>query len=260
MSDESLGEFWNRAAADYDDVLSNSPIRQYCRLPAVQALMPPVDGKRVLEAACGTGVDAAWLAEQGATVLGVDSSEEMVRTAEDRFGAVAEFKQADLREPMEFLADRSFDVVSSQLTLSHLADWETVLSEFNRVLTEDGVLVVSTDHPFRQFLLARDGEFSDLALYPHMDVKPEVLPENDPANYYELEEYDLALDSEESQRISFYRRPMSTYFQSFLDAGFALDDVVEPMFTDEFREESPAVSERFLHAVPDFLCLKASKS
>lgn len=172
MSDrESLEEFWNQAAEDYGDILSNSPIRQYCRLPAVQSLMPDVTGKRVLEAACGTGVDAAWLAEQGATVLGIDSCEEMVRTAEDRFGDVAEFKQADLREPIEFLEDESFDVVSSQLTLSHLDEWDTVLNEFNRVLSDDRTLVVSTDHPFRQFILARDEEFSDLTLHPHMDAK-----------------------------------------------------------------------------------------
>lgn len=257
-NEESIEEFFDSVAEDYNDLANSSPIRQYCRLPAVQSLLPDLTGKRVLDAACGTGTHAAWLAEQGATVVGVDSSEEMIRTADERFGDVAEFKQADLRKSLDFLADGEFDVVSSQLTLSHLDDWSVVLKEFDRVLSDDGILVVSTDHPFRQFLLARYGEFSDIDIYPQ-ENEPSVIPEKDPANYYEIERYDLAYGPDNSHVISFYRRPMSTYIQSFLDAGFNLEDVVEPMFTDEFKERSPDAYERVLHRVPDFLCLRARK-
>lgn len=259
-NDESITEFFDRVAEEYEDMLDESPIRQYCRLPAVQSLMPDIAGKRVLDAACGPGLDAAWLSMQGATVVGIDASEEMVQTANDRFGDMAEFGQADLRDSMEFFDDESFDVISSQLTLSHIEDWDTVLSEFNRVLSDDGVLVASTDHPFRQFLLARDGEFSDLDLYPHLPDDVEVRPENEPPNYYAVEQYDIALDPETKRGVSFYRRPMSSYIQSFLDAGFRFEEVVEPMFTEEFRETSPEVYDRFCHRAPDFLCLKARKA
>jgi len=102
---------------------------------------------------------------RGADVLGIDSSEEMVRTARERFGEAAEFRREDLEEPLSFIDDGTFDVVSSQLTLSHLSDWQPTLREFKRVLSTDGVLVVSTDHPFRQFLLADRDEFSDIDPY-----------------------------------------------------------------------------------------------
>lgn len=258
MGKESTEEFWDRIAREYGDLIGESPIRQHCRLPAVQSLLPEVDGKRVLDAACGTGADAGWLASQGATVLGVDSSMEMVETARERFGDAVEFRMADLQKPMAFLDDESFDIVFSQLTLSHLEQWDVVLDEFARVLTSGGTLVVSTDHPFRQFLLARDAAFSDIDLYPQ-DQSPEIHPENDPSNYYEIERYDLAYGDDDPTVVSFYRRPMSTYIQSFLDAGFAFEELVEPRLTDEFKANAPETAERFLHRVPDFLCFRARK-
>lgn len=253
---ESITAFYDAVAETYGD--SESPIRTHCRLPAVQRLFPDVSGKRVLEAACGTGTDAAWLAAQGADVLGVDASPEIVRTARERFGDAAEFRKADLHESLGFLEDGSVDVVSSQLTLSHIRDWDVILGEFARVLTDDGVLVVSTDHPFRQFLLARDGEASDMDLYAQ-DATPTVHPESEPSNYYETERYDLAYGKEEPRVVSFFRRSMGTYLQSFLESGFALEEVVEPTLTEEFREENPETAEAFLHRVPDFLCFRARK-
>jgi ubiquinone/menaquinone biosynthesis C-methylase UbiE len=214
---ESIDGFYDDIVEEYADGIDESPIRQHCLLPAVQSLLPDVDGKRVLDAACGTGMDSAWLAEQGASVVGIDFSREMIRTAKERHGDAVEFKQADLREPIESLGDGSFDIVSSQLTLSHLESWDTVLGEFHRILSEDGVLVVSSDHPFRQFLMVQHGEFSDYDLYA--EGKPDVIPETDPSNYYEVEQYDLAYGPDGSHVISFYQRPMSAYIQSFLDAG-----------------------------------------
>lgn len=216
-----------------------------------------MENKRVLDAACGAGTDTAWLAEQGADVLGIDSSAEMIRTARDRFGDRAEFRHANLEAPLEFIDDDTIDIVSSQLALSHIRDWEPVLTEFKRVLASDGVLVVSTDHPFRQFRLTKAGVFSDIDLYAAAS-EPAVHLDGDESNYFETERYDLAYGPDDSTVVSFFRRPLGHYFQAFLDAGFNLEEVVEPMLTDEFARENPDAYRDSLTRVPDFLCLRAS--
>lgn len=254
---ESLEAFYDDVADTYGDAVTDAPIRRDCRLPTVYSLFPDVTGKRVLEAACGAGTDAAWLAEQGADVLGIDASEAMVQTAREQFSDRATFRQHDLGEPLTFLDDGEIDVVSSQLTLSHLREWEPVLTEFERVLAPDGVLIASTDHPFRQFLLTSEGRVSDIDLYA-AESEPDVRTETAESNYYETERYELAYGADDSHRISFFRRPMSEYLQSFLDAGFELENVVEPTLSDEFKRNNPTAYEDFLHRVPDFLCLRAS--
>ena len=44
-------------------------------------LLGPVRGKRVLELGCGAGDTAVRFAQQGATVIGVDSSAEHIASA-----------------------------------------------------------------------------------------------------------------------------------------------------------------------------------
>ena len=41
--------------------------------PATLSLLPPVKGKRVLDAGCGPGVTAQWLVDRGAEVVGFDA-------------------------------------------------------------------------------------------------------------------------------------------------------------------------------------------
>lgn len=102
-----------------------------------------VAGARVLDAACGEGYGSALLAEQAASVAGVDLSEEAVRHAEERYG----------RDNLQFLMancidlpyeDGEFDVVVSFETLEHLAEQDELLAEFRRVLAPDGWLVISS--------------------------------------------------------------------------------------------------------------------
>jgi SAM-dependent methyltransferase len=75
-------------AADYDwmfgdDALANG---RAINLPATARLLERISGTSlVLEAACGTGVDAAVLARRGFTVWASDGSEAMIEAAAARF-------------------------------------------------------------------------------------------------------------------------------------------------------------------------------
>ena len=103
-----------------------------------------VAGRRVLDAACGEGYGTAMLAGVAAQATGVDIDATSVAHARARYAGRAnlQYQQADVtRLPF---ADRAFDVVVSFETLEHLAAQEQLLREFSRVLTADGVLVLSS--------------------------------------------------------------------------------------------------------------------
>jgi SAM-dependent methyltransferase len=111
--------------------------------PVMHAILDALPTGAVLDAACGTGRYAAYLAARGHSVVGVDSSPDMLARARVRVPE-ATFVHGDLhRLP---LADDSVDIVVSALALVHVASLAPVLAEFARVLRPGGHLVISDVH------------------------------------------------------------------------------------------------------------------
>lgn len=104
-----------------------------------------VQGKRVLDAACGTGYGSAILAQNALSVCGVDISQDAITYAEDRYTSSGTqfFCGSVTNLPFD---DGSFDVVVSYETLEHIdsRSQELFFEEIIRVLTDDGILVMST--------------------------------------------------------------------------------------------------------------------
>jgi SAM-dependent methyltransferase len=100
-------------------------------------------GADVLDAGCGVGYGAAYLAAGAATVIGVDVSAEAIAYARAHYGGQqTSFEVMDVTA-LQF-AEGSFDVVCSFETLEHLRDAPAAVREAARVLRAEGVYVVST--------------------------------------------------------------------------------------------------------------------
>jgi len=96
-----------------------------------------------LDAACGTGRFAEFLARRGHQVIGVDSSPDMLSRARQRVPD-GDFRVAGLdRLP---LPDDSVDIIVCALALVHVPRLQPVLAEFARVLRPGGDLVISDIH------------------------------------------------------------------------------------------------------------------
>jgi SAM-dependent methyltransferase len=99
-------------------------------------------GKRVLDAACGTGFGSAMLSERSRGVVGVDHCEEAVSYAARHFGSARATFRKSCVEALPF-EENSFDLVVSFETLEHLVAPRACLAEFARVLDPEGTAIFS---------------------------------------------------------------------------------------------------------------------
>ncbi|SDQ37204.1 class I SAM-dependent methyltransferase [Natronobacterium texcoconense] len=250
----------------YDELASNweaitrGPTKERILFPAIDSLLPSLSGKRVLDAGCGDGYYASLLADRGGDVLGIDASQEMVRVARDRYGDDVEFRRADLSEPLPAIEDDSVDVVLCQHVFSHLLSLETPLSEFARVLRPGGTLVVSTHHPFHDFLIVRDREYPNTTDALEMDLDPHVVADREKPAYHETERFEVHWGGPDSENPgTYYRRPLHALLDPLLAAGFDLSELVEPEPTEEFQRDYPDLARELRHRPSRSVCLRAER-
>ncbi len=100
-------------------------------------------GKKVLDAACGVGYGSAHLAQAAAYVKGIDIDPETIAYGQTRYQMEnVTFHVMDVTKTN--YADSEFDTICSFETIEHLPDIPAYLCEMVRVLSPDGVYLVST--------------------------------------------------------------------------------------------------------------------
>lgn len=193
-------------------------------------LLGPVQGRTVLDAACGPGLYTEELLARGARVLGFDQSPAMVALARRRVGDAAEQRVHDLAAPLHCVPDASVDLVVLALGLHYVDDRLSMLAKFRRVLVMDGVLVVSTSHPTADWQRLGGSDFT---------VKPV--------------EGSLRRDHEWPVRA--WRRPLTHVCGESAAAGFLIERLLEPLPAPEMATRDPIHHARLSRA-PAFLALR----
>ncbi|HCE6997183.1 TPA: class I SAM-dependent methyltransferase [Pseudomonas aeruginosa] len=115
--------------------------------PALQAMLPGLAGKRVVDLGCGFGWFCRWAREQGAAeVLGIDISQNMLGKAWAMTDDPAiRYLRQDL-ETLELPA-ASFDFAYSSLALHYIDDLRRLLANLHAALLPGAALVFSIEHP-----------------------------------------------------------------------------------------------------------------
>ncbi|GAA3235378.1 class I SAM-dependent methyltransferase [Nonomuraea helvata] len=112
--------------------------------PFIREIVDALPAGDALDAACGTGRMAAYLAGRGHRVRGVDSSPDMLERARLRVPQ-AEFLPGELSSLP--VPGESVDLVVCSLALTHVPVLDPVLAEFGRVLRPGGHVVIADIHP-----------------------------------------------------------------------------------------------------------------
>jgi SAM-dependent methyltransferase len=225
---------YDSIAADYAAKVDAAPYNALYERPAMLEQLPDVKGLRILDAGCGSGWYAEQLLDRGAIVTGIDASAAMLdyaarRLANNPGSSTLRLEVADLDNHLPF-DDNVFDGVLSPLVLHYLKDFRPALKEMHRVLVPGGWLQFSTHHPA-----------ADARLFKTQ-------------NYFSVEHVIDHWDW--VGRVEFFRRSLSEVVNSTIESGFAIDKIVEPIPTAEFRRQKPDSWSRLMNQ-PEFIIVKA---
>ncbi|KGJ72208.1 methyltransferase [Cryobacterium roopkundense] len=181
--------------------------------PAMIALAGNVNGRRVLDAGCGSGPLSAALSAKGAIMTGFDASPAMLELARQRLGSTVDLSVADLSQPLPF-ADDSFDDVVSSLVFHYLEDWSAPLAELRRVLKPGGRLILSVNHPTVNVITQPTEDYFAIRQYS--------------------EDYEF---SGKPAVLTFWHRPLHAMFDAFTSAGYVVATVSEPAPSPDAPDE-----------------------
>jgi SAM-dependent methyltransferase len=198
--------------------------------PAVLRLAGDVAGKTVLDAACGPGFYTEELLRRGARVIGCDQSPTFVDLARERSGGRADLRVHDLSEPLDWVPDGSVDLVVMALAVHYLDDQVALLRELCRVLAPGGALVLSTEHPMTAWM--RLG-----------------------GSYFTEEPVEESLSPDADWPVRSWRRPLTSIAAQFRDAGFLIEELLEPRPVPEMAERFPDDFAK-LESVPAFVAFR----
>ncbi len=138
--DEGVANYWNdKYDQQYHPYLHG---RQNKVLEIINNLNLP-QGSKCLELGCGGGQNAVKYADLGLSVHGVDSSDELLKTAH-KYAETNEnlvFSNVDLNLQLPF-DDKSFDLVIVVGTLQYLMEPSACVKEVHRILKPGGNFIV----------------------------------------------------------------------------------------------------------------------
>jgi 2-polyprenyl-3-methyl-5-hydroxy-6-metoxy-1,4-benzoquinol methylase len=185
--------------------------------PSFMALLPEIRGLRVLDLGCGAGQLARHLAERGAAdVIGVDLSERMLALARaERSHPRVTYLRGSI-EQAAFPLDR-FDLVVSSLALHYVEDYRGLVSRIAGWLVPGGMLVYSTEHPVYLTRASAEGWVRDAAGQPAHWTLDAYAEEGLREEYWFKE------------GVQKYYRTLATLLNGLIDAGLAIDRVLEPV-------------------------------
>jgi glycine/sarcosine N-methyltransferase len=138
---------YDNLSANYDRFV-NWDQRLRVELPFIEQQLAAVGARRLLDAACGTGMHAIALAERGYRVVGADVSVGMIQQARRNAAGLdceVSFRVAGMGELAPQMEDRFDAVLCLGNSLPHLLTSDALraaLEDFHRVLRPSGLLMV----------------------------------------------------------------------------------------------------------------------
>lgn len=208
--------------------------------PAVERLLEPKPGDRILDVACGNGVTSRRLAEAGASVTAVDFAEEMISIAEKRaHGAEIDYRVIDATDAPALMAlgAEAFDSALCSMALMDMAEITPLARALAVLLRPGGAFVFAITHPcFNNPSTVQMAELEDKdgAIETTYSVK---------ISRY-LTSYTRAGLAMHGQPLPhpYFHRSLESLLRPWLRAGLVLDDLEERTFPPESPQGTTPLS------------------
>ena len=222
---------WNENAAYWDEYMGegNDFVNVLC-WPALERLLSPGPGIRVLDVACGNGLTSRRLGRLGAQVTAFDVSSEMIQRARAR--TTAEDGDIDYRvidggddSTLLALGEEGLDAALSNMALFDMAAIDPLFASLARLLKPGGRFAFSLMHPcFNNMhtihMAEREDRDGEMITTYSMKVTGYLSPSV---------KLGLAIPGQERPH-PYFHRPLQMLLGAGFAAGFVMDGLEERAF------------------------------
>ncbi len=232
---ERIRAQWTKYAQDW--IATDQAVRTGFLDTWMLEALGDVSGKSVIDIGCGEGRFCRLLSELGADVTGIDLTEALIEQARSVGSKRETYLVGDAEDLVE-VRDDSFDLAVSYIVFVDLVDYSGSIREAYRVLRPGGRFIVCNLHPMRTAVKSVDGWISDRS----------------GKLFYPVDNY-----TEEGEREFLWwggpfinmHRMLSSHVSAFLDAGFVVEGLYEPVPSDAQLAEHPEFDDEL--RVPNFI-------
>lgn len=205
---------WNSVAGWYDDMLeAGGTYQSDLMLPNVMRLLGLKKGERVLDLACGQGFFSREFFKAGASVTGVDLSNNLVALAERQSPKDIRFVAAPA-DRLSFLPDGSMDAVACISAIQNIKNVAGVFAESFRILKKGGRMLLVMNHPAFRIPKRSSWGFDEEKKIQYRRVD-EYISESESA-------ITMNPGSTVSETTVSFHHPLQFYFKALAKAGFAV--------------------------------------
>lgn len=190
----------------------------------LKTMLPPFEGKTVLDLGCGFGWHCRYAIENGAkSVIGVDISEKMLQKAKviNNLPGI-EYLQKPVEE-IDF-PPNTFDIVLSSLTFHYIHSFEEICRKIYHYLRPGGSFIFSVEHPVFTAYGNQDWIYDEKGNCMHWPVD----------NYFIEGRRETVFLGE---HIVKYHKTLTTYLNNLLKCNFRIKEVIEPQPDDAMLRE-----------------------
>ncbi|MBI5817034.1 MAG: class I SAM-dependent methyltransferase [Candidatus Yonathbacteria bacterium] len=244
---------WGHVSGWYDELIERGEdtYQKKVILPNLLRLMEVKKGETVLDLACGQGFFSRELEKQGAQVIGVDISKELIALARAHSPKSIRFEVSSV-DDLSFLQNNSFDAAVIVLAIQNIENIDGMLKECSRVLKQNGRFFIVMNHPV--FRVPKESSWG-------WDEKLKI-------QYRRVDKYLSEVVAKivmnpgartSVHTISFHRS-LQFYFKKFSKNGFAVTRLEEWISHRKSEKGPRAIAEDHARKeIPLFLCLEIKK-
>lgn len=206
---------WDNAAKLYSEFEATSLYSIFCREFITNHFIK-IQNRIILDAGCGNGEHTHILSQKGGNVVGCDGSLEMLKLARSKYPSYR-FDHVNLLNYMPY-QNNEFDIVLCNLVLMDFDPIDNAISEFYRILKNEGTFFFSIVHPaFYRAVWERNEQ----GVIISKKVSSYITPQAEQQNFW--------------GNTMHYHRPISYYFNKILNTGFSLKNLFEPKVYEESK-------------------------
>lgn len=228
---DDVRDAWDANAAFWDERMGegNDFVNVLC-WPVLERLLGEVDGKRVLDVACGNGLTSRRLGRLGAQVTAFDISGNLIDLARGRTtpadGAI-DYRVLDAGDAdgLAGLGEGTFDAALSNMALFDMAELDALFAGLAQLLKPGGAFVFSLMHPcFNNMhtihMAEREDRDGEMITTYSMKVTAYMTPSVKPG---------LAM-SDQPRPHPYFHRSLTLLLGAGFAAGFVVDALEERSF------------------------------